>query len=378
MTSGSASGSVAGYDSAGGTMAVNVRVTATRLAVLALAGTACRVAPEPPAGTEFRPTVELAAVRAGAAPDGFAWIPGGEFSMGSSAAAESLCEIAGVTADAQPIHRVRVAGFWMGMTEVTNAQFDAFVRATSYVTVAEQRLDPAEFPGVPEADLAPASVVFTRPGRPVDLRDVRAWWRLQRGASWRQPEGPGSHIKGRDAYPVVHVAWADAVAYAEWAGGRLPTEAEWEFAARGGRSGDFFPWGNDLVPGGQHQANIHQGEFPVTDTAADGYPGIAPVAQFPPNGYGLHDVAGNVWEWVHDWYRPDYYATLASAGAVAVDPTGPDSSFDPTEPGARKRVHRGGSFLCSDQYCSRYLVGTRGKGEVSTASNHLGFRIVKR
>lgn len=314
----------------------------------------------------------------GPAPQGFVWVSGGEFSMGSSAAAENLCEISGITRDAQPIHRVRVDGFWMGATEVTNAQFAAFVQATGYVTVAEHALDPAEFPGVPAAELAPASLVFTAPGRPVDLRDARAWWRLQRGASWRHPDGPGSDIARRDHHPVVHVAYADAVAYADWAGGRLPTEAEWEFAARGGRSGEFFPWGNELVPGGQHRANIHQGTFPVSDTAADGYAAVAAVAQFPPNDYGLHDMAGNVWEWVSDWYRPDTYATRALGGGVVDNPRGPDVSFDPAEPGARKRVQRGGSFLCSDQYCSRYLVGTRGKGEISTASNHLGFRIVKR
>lgn len=343
---------------------------------LVLVTVACGEAVRPPVEPAFASTVELTVRPDGPAPDGFVWIPGGEFSMGASSAAESLCEIAGVTADAQPIHRVRVDGFWMGVTEVTNAQFAAFVEATGYQTEAERPLNPADFPGVPVADLAQASVVFTRPAGPVDLRDYRAWWRLEQGASWRHPEGSGSNLDGRDAHPVVHVSYADAVAYATWAGGRLPTEAEWEFAARGGRTGDFFPWGSELVPDGQHQANIHQGEFPMTDVAADGYAGIAPVGRFAPNGYGLHDVAGNVWEWVADWYRPDYYATLAATGGVADNPHGPDASFDPAEPGARKRVHRGGSFLCSDQYCSRYVVGTRGKGEVSTASNHLGFRIV--
>jgi formylglycine-generating enzyme required for sulfatase activity len=303
------------------------------------------------------------------------WVSGGEFSMGSSADAESLCEIAGITADARPIHRVRVDGFWMGVTEVTNEQFAAFVRATGYVTVAERPMRPADYPGVPAEALVPASVVFSPPGRPVDLRDTLAWWRLVQGASWRHPAGPGSDIDARASYPVVHVAYEDAVAYATWADGRLPTEAEWEFAARGGRSGDLFPWGNDLVPDGAHRANVHQGAFPNDDAGADGFAGMAPVARFAPNAYGLYDMAGNVWEWVSDWYRPDYYETLA--GVVAVNPSGPTASHDPAEPGVAKRAQRGGSFLCSDQYCSRYLVGTRGKGEVTSGSNHLGFRIVK-
>jgi sulfatase modifying factor 1 len=304
------------------------------------------------------------------------WIPGGEFSMGSDAAAEALCDVPGITRDAQPIHRVAVTGFWMDATEVTNEQFAAFVKATGYKTIAERPLDPKEFAGAPPELLVPGSTLFVAPPAPVDLRNALQWWRYVPGAHWRQPEGPASDLTGRDRHPVVHIAYADADAYARWAGRRLPTEAEWEFAARGGLSGNLYAWGNELAPRGVHHANIHQGSFPDHDTAADGFGGIAPVGRFAPNAYGLHDIGGNVWEWVSDWYRADYYASLEAAGTVAVNPKGPADSHDPAEPGARKRVQRGGSFLCTEQYCSRYMVGTRGKGEINTGSNHLGFRTV--
>jgi formylglycine-generating enzyme required for sulfatase activity len=198
-----------------------------------------------------------------------------------------------------------------------------------------------------------------------------------RGANWRHPLGPNSDLTGKGNYPVVEVAYEDAVAYAQWASKRLPTEAEWEFAARGGLAGKPFVWGDEFRPGRKWMANTHQGEFPVRDTGDDGHTGIAPVAQYPPNGYGLFDMAGNVWQWTSDWYRPDYYWQLAEAGRVARNPQGPDNSYDPLEPTQQKKVQRGGSFLCTDQYCSRYMVGTRGKGEVSTGTNHLGFRCVQ-
>jgi formylglycine-generating enzyme required for sulfatase activity len=323
----------------------------------------------------FLPTVEDEERPAEPAPPGMVWIPGGTFSMGSTAESEGLCCQQGTTRDSQPIHRVQVDGFFMDATEVTNEQFAKFVAETHYVTIAERTPTQAEFPTAPPENLVAGSTVFTPTAEPVPLDDHFRWWRYQKGASWRHPEGPDSDINGKGAYPVVHVAYDDAVAYATWAKKRLPTEAEWEFAARGGLSGKLYAWGDELRPGGKWMANIYEGTFPVKDTGDDGFAGIAPVAKFPPNGYGLHDVAGNVWEWVSDWYRPDAYAQ-AARGGVARNPRGPESSFDPAEPGEKKRVHRGGSFLCTDQYCTRYLVGTRGKGEVTTGSNHLGFRCV--
>jgi formylglycine-generating enzyme required for sulfatase activity len=265
----------------------------------------------------------------------------------------------------------------MDKTEVTNDQFEAFVRETGYITIAERTPTQAEFPTAPPENLVAGSTVFTPTPTPVPLDTHYRWWRYQKGANWRHPEGPDSNLKGRRQHPVVHVAYDDAAAYAKWAGKRLPTEAEWEFAARGGLAGKLYAWGDDLKPRGRFMANIYQGQFPVRDSGEDGFAGVAPVAQFPANAYGLHDVAGNVWEWCSDWYQPDYFAELAAGGRVARNPQGPARSFDPAEPGVAKRVHRGGSFLCTDEYCTRYMVGTRGKGEVTTGSNHLGFRCVR-
>jgi formylglycine-generating enzyme required for sulfatase activity len=331
----------------------------------------------PSAASPFGPTIPGPAAPAGGVPPGMVWIPGGEFSMGSDAACESLCSLPGVTRDAQPIHRVHVDGFWMDATEVTNEEFERFIGATGYVTVAERTPTREEFPEAPPENLVAGSTVFTPTAQAVPLDNYFQWWRYETGASWRHPEGPQSSTRGRERHPVVHIAFEDALAYCKWAGKRLPTEAEWEFAARGGLAGKIYAWGDDLRPGGRHLANTYQGEFPVVDTAEDGFAGTAPVKAFPPNGYGLYDMAGNVWEWCSDWYRPDYYAELAAAGGAARNPQGPAASFDPLEPTEKKRVHRGGSFLCSDQYCTRYMIGTRGKGEVTTASNHLGFRCVK-
>jgi formylglycine-generating enzyme required for sulfatase activity len=324
----------------------------------------------------FAETVVNRAPAPGEGPEGMAWIPGGEFSMGANDPPDKDAVGMKATEGARPTHRVYVDGFFMDETDVTNAKFTKFVRATRYVTVAERKPRAEDFPGAPAENLVAGSVVFSPPSHAVALNDHFQWWTYVPGANWRHPLGSGSDIKGKDDYPVVHIAYEDAEAYAKWAGKRLPTEAEWEFAARGGLSGKPFVWGDEFRPGGKWMANTYQGHFPNADSGEDGHVGIAPVAQYPPNSYGLHDMAGNVWQWTSDWYRPDYYRQLAATGAVARNPQGPDTSFDPDEPSEHKKVHRGGSFLCTDQYCSRYIVGTRGNGEVSTGTNHLGFRCV--
>jgi formylglycine-generating enzyme required for sulfatase activity len=305
------------------------------------------------------------------------WIGGGEFDMGCADPRDLPHGGNNAMADARPIHRVSVDGFWIDRHEVTNDEFAAFVAATGYVTVAERTPTAAEFPNAPPENLVAGSIVFTPPAGAVPLNNHYQWWSYVKGANWRHPQGPTSTIEGKGNYPVVQVAFEDAQAYAQWARKRLPTEAEWEFAARGGLTGTPYSWGHEFQPGGEWMANIWQGTFPSSDTAQDGFAGIAPVGQFAPNGFGLEDMAGNVWEWCSDWYRPDEYARRAATARVAHNPTGPSSSFDPAEPGQAKRVHRGGSFLCTEQYCTRYMIGTRGKGEVSTGSNHLGFRCVK-
>ena len=312
-------------------------------------------------------------------PAGMVYVPGGEFSMGSLDPTEMVCGGDQPMDDARPLHRVYLDGFFMDATEVTNEEFERFATATSYVTVAERKPTREEFPDVPEEKLVAGSVVFSPPPTPVSLDDHYQWWTYVAGANWRHPTGPTSDLKGREKFPVVHIAYEDAAAYAQWAGKRLPTEAEFEFAARGGLTGKPYAWGDELKPDGKWPANIYQGKFPVKggDDGEDGFRGLAPVAQFRANGYGLFDVGGNVWEWCSDWYRADYYSTLAQEGGVAHNPRGPVSSLDPAEPKEPKRVQRGGSFLCTDQYCTRYMVGTRGKGEVRSASNHLGFRCVK-
>jgi formylglycine-generating enzyme len=325
----------------------------------------------------FGPTVANNVPAPAAAPSGMVWIPGGEFSMGAQDPPGMDDVGMKATFDSRPVHRVYVDGFFMDKNDVTNAEFAKFVKATGYVTVAEQTPRAEDFPGALPENLVAGAVVFTPPHHHVALDNHFQWWSYQRGANWRHPLGPKSSIEGQGQYPVVEVAYDDAEAYAKWAGKRLPTEAEWEFAARGGLAGKPFAWGDEFRPDGKWMANTHQGEFPERDAGDDGYAGLAPVAKYPPNGYGLYDMAGNVWQWTSDWYRPDYYRALAATGEVARNPHGPASSYDPTEPGQAKKVHRGGSFLCTDQYCSRYIVGTRGKGEVSTGTSHLGFRCVK-
>ncbi len=296
------------------------------------------------------------------APEGMVLIPGGTFFMGADD---------GSMTDAQPVHEVTVSPFWVDKTEVTNGEFKRFVAATRYITIAERVPDARDFPDVPRDKLVPGSIVFTPPAGPVSFDDPLIWWRYVPGANWKHPDGPGDSIEGKDNYPVVHVCWYDAIAYAEWAKKRLPTEAEWEFAARGGKNRARFVWGDELRPNGKWPANVWQGHFPDRNDPEDGYPRIAPVASFPPNGFGLYDMAGNVWEWCSDWYRPAYDTSSHE------NPTGPSASFDPDEPGVLKRVQRGGSFLCSDQYCTRYLPGARGKGALDSAATHVGFRCVK-
>jgi formylglycine-generating enzyme required for sulfatase activity len=344
-------------------------------------GTEPPAAPQVVSATEpadrFAATVAGPSAPPGPVLEGMVWIPGGEFSMGCEDPRESPHGGPDDMADARPIHRVRVDGFWMDRVEVTNAQFARFVAETGYVTVAERTPTAADFPGAAPENLVAGSTVFTPPAEPVPLDTHYRWWSYIKGANWRHPTGPSSGIDGRDLYPVVQVAYEDAERYAKWAGKRLPTEAEWEFAARGGQAGEPYAWGSELNPSGKWMANTWQGQFPNRDTGQDGFAGIAPGARFPANPYGLYDMAGNVWEWCSDWYRPDAYRLGAGPGGIAINPQGPSSSYDPAEPDQPKRVHRGGSFLCTEQYCTRYMVGTRGKGEVSTASDHLGFRCVK-
>ena len=347
-----------------------------------------------------------------AAHPGMVWIPGGTFRMGADNDQASP--------DEYPKHAVTVSGFWMDRTEVTNAQFAAFVRATGYVTTAERKPDWNELkkqlpPGTPKPDaslLVPASLVFAPPDHPVDLNDYSQWWEWKKGANWRHPHGPGSSIVGKDNLPVVHVSWYDAVAYCKWAHKRLPTEAEWEFAARGGLKDNVYPWGNERpdaggtspvgggggsgggasTAGGVHAAgmtaghmahgagggahgNFWEGHFPDKNTVGDGFYYIAPVGSFAPNGYGLYDVAGNVWEWCEDLYRSDYYKGFE--GKTIENPRGPASSYDPDEPYAKKRVIRGGSFLCNESYCTGYRVSRRMKSSEDSGLEHVGFRAVE-
>jgi formylglycine-generating enzyme len=298
-------------------------------------------------------------------------IPGGTFRMGSD---RHYPEEA-------PVHRATVDAFRMDRAPVTNREFRRFVEATGYVTVAEIAPDPKDYPGALPHMLKPGSLVFTPPGHPIDLRDWSQWWRFEFGADWRHPYGPGSDEAPED-HPVVHIALRDAEAYAAWAGNELPTEAEWEYAARGGLDGAEFAWGDELTPGGKHMANTWQGAFPYENLATDGYPRTSPVGAFPPNGYGLLDMIGNVWEWTADWYSARHAAATAKACCIPESPRGgPEAaSFDPRTPSVRvpRKVVKGGSHLCAPNYCRRYRPAARHAQPVDTGMSHVGFRCVVR
>ncbi|HVW17011.1 MAG TPA: formylglycine-generating enzyme family protein [Solirubrobacteraceae bacterium] len=296
-----------------------------------------------------------------------AWIPAGTFRMGSDR----------YYPEEAPARAVSVDGFWIDRHPITNAQFARFVEQTGYVTVAERPLDPAAFPGAPRENLVPGSLVFTMTPGPVDLRHISQWWTWTPGACWRRPEGRGSSIEGRERHPVVHVAFEDAAAYADWAGKALPTEAEWERAARGGLDGATFCWGDEPEPAGERLANYWHGEFPWRHD--DGYGATSPVGDYPPNGHGLHDMAGNVWEWTDDWY-----SSAATAGGCC-PPSNPrggamEGSYDPSQPQFRipRKVLKGGSFLCADSYCLRYRPAARRPQMVDTGMSHVGLRCVVR
>lgn len=281
-----------------------------------------------------------------------------------------------------PVHHVAVDGFWIDATPVTNRQFKEFVKATGHVTVAETAPDPKDYPGALAHMLHAGSLVFSPPPHPVDLSDWSQWWQFLKGADWRHPYGPKSTINGLDNHPVVHVAHADALAYARWAGKDLPSEAEWEFAARGGLDGADYAWGDELTPGGVHRANTWQGRFPHENLARDGFDRTSPVKAFPPNGYGIHDMIGNVWEWTDDWYSPRHEADAPKACCIPRNPRGgrEETSHDPGQPQVRipRKVIKGGSHLCAPNYCQRYRPAARHAEAVDTSTSHLGFRCVNR
>jgi formylglycine-generating enzyme required for sulfatase activity len=278
-----------------------------------------------------------------------------------------------------PVHSVTVDGFWIDPCQVTNEQFAAFVADTEYVTVAERPLDASEFPGAPAENLVPGSLVFTRTTGPVDLRHINLWWAWAPGASWRHPDGPTSSLEGREQHPVVHVAYEDAEAYAAWSEKSLPTEAEWEYAARGGLDGASYVWGNEPEPPGEQLANYWHGDFPWRSD--DEYGSTAPVGSFPANGYGLDDTAGNVWEWTSDWYSAQHPQDAAKPCCLPKNPRGPAraDSFDPAQPQFRipRKVVKGGSFLCADSYCMRYRPAARRPQMIDTGMSHVGFRCVR-
>jgi len=311
-----------------------------------------------------------------ASPKNMVWIPGGTFLMGS----------ADFYPEERPVHEVTVDGFWMDEHQVTVAEFRRFVKETGHVTVAERPLDPTDYPDADPNLLVPGSLVFRKTNGPVPLDDYRNWWHWMPGAQWRHPSGPESGLDGKDRHPVTHVAWDDVIAYAAWAGKELPTEAEWEFAARGGLEGKTYAWGDEFAPKGKMMANTWQGEFPWQNLMLDKYDGTSPVKSFPSNGYGLFDMAGNVWEWTSDYYTPSHPDQTFHACCGPAEPRlnprveTPDQSFNVGQPGEKfpRHVIKGGSHLCAPNYCLRYRPAARQAQTVETSMAHLGFRCVVR
>ena len=319
----------------------------------------------------IEPIMDMAPVPSASA--GMVWIPAGAYQMGSD---HHYPEEA-------PAHPVKVDGFWMDATPVTNAQFRRFIEATRYKTYCEMTPDASLYPGADPAMLVPASVVFVPPPQRVDLRNPYQWWQFIAGANWRHPQGPGSNLDGLDDHPVVHVSHADVLAYAAWAGKEIATEAEWEWAARGGNGEGEYAWGSELAPEGKHLANTWQGEFPWQNLAEDGHVGTSPVGSYPANGYGLLDMIGNVWEWTADWYNPSHPKAEMKACCVPSNPRGPaapEGSFDPSQPAIRipRKVMKGGSHLCAPNYCRRYRPSARMAQPVDTSTSHLGIRCIRR
>ncbi len=318
-------------------------------------------------------TTASASPAPGAAPyPDMVWIPGGTFRMGSE----------NFYPEERPVHEVRVDGFWIDRHTVTNAEFERFVAATGYVTLAERPLDPADFPGAPPENLVPGSMLFQKTRGPVDLDNYSNWWAWAPGTCWRHPLGPDSTLEGIESHPVVHVAYEDVEAYARWSGKDLPTEAEWECAARGGLDGKSFTWGDEDSLDGKPMANSWQGEFPWQNLTLDGFEGTSPVESFPANGFGLHDMAGNVWEWTSDWFVPRRADEIVKSCCIPTNPRidSPDKSYDPRQPQFRipRKVVKGGSHLCAPNYCLRYRPAARQPQMIDTGMSHVGFRCVVR